>query len=63
MVLLDEESGQASVEYALVLVASLAMLAALAALWHKGGEGTLVDGAISAASHLVEGTLQDVLLF
>ncbi len=63
MLLRDEEGGQASVEYALVLVASLAMLAALAALWRKGGEGTLVDGAIAAASHLVEGTLQDVLLF
>lgn len=47
----DGQRGQASVEYALVLLAFLASVVALAALWHAGRDGALVERAVEAASH------------
>lgn len=60
--------GQSTVEYAVVLLAFLAMVAALAALWHAGREGRLLRLVVSAASHLLGGgdalgSANDVLLF
>lgn len=48
------EDGQSTLEYALVLMAFLGMLAALAAVWHAARDGSLVRLATSAASHSTE---------
>ena len=45
------ELGQSTVEYLLVLVAFLAMIAALGALWRAGSGGGLVQLATETASH------------
>lgn len=45
------QRGQGSVEYALVLLAFIASLVALSALWHAGRDGALLRRAIDAASH------------
>ncbi len=64
--------GQSTVEYAVVLFAFLALVAALGALWHAGRDGKLLNLAIQAASHLCSGAgldpsallhAEDVLLF
>ncbi len=62
-----EESGQSTVEYALVLSAFLAMVVALAALWRFFGQGGGADLVARCASHgLGAGSLaalQDILLY
>lgn len=59
--------GQSTVEYALVLVAFLASLLALAAVWRAWADGTLLSTAVDSSSHLLspglEGALQDTLLY
>lgn len=60
--------GQASVEFAVVVVAFLAVGMALAALWHWASAGGLARLAEGAASHAfsedgVAGALADVLAF
>ena len=44
-------SGQASVEFALVFFAFVALLAGLSALWHMGQDGKLVEHALDSAGH------------
>ena len=66
--LLGEESGQSTTEYALVLVAFLAMLGALGLLWHAASDGVLLGKAVESASHVFGasgslGAWQDILLF
>ena len=61
-------SGQGTLEYALVLFAFLAVVGALAAMWHVGRDGRLLQLAKKAASHLLGagnaiGSARDVLLF
>ncbi len=68
LVFAGEASGQSTVEYALVLLAFLAMLLALAAVWHVAREGGLQRLATTAASHALggEGTfggMRDIVLF
>lgn len=63
-----ETSGQSTVEYALVLLAFLAMVLALGAVWKVAQEGGLQRLASKAASHALggEGTLggmRDIVLF
>lgn len=63
-----ESQGQASVEYALVLVAFLSMVAAFACIWHAGKEGRLLRQATEAASHQLEwgdvrGSVRDLALY
>lgn len=63
-----ERGGQSSVEYALVLVAFLAAILALGAVWHVVGEGGLQRLSEGAASHAVEGDaavggMHDIVLF
>lgn len=62
-----EESGQATVEYALLLAASLAMVLALGALFRAASDGVLGDKAVQAASHSRQApmadALKDVLLY
>lgn len=60
--------GQASVEYALVLMAFLSMIAAFACIWHAGRDGALLRHATEAASHQLEwgdvrGSIRDLALY
>jgi len=60
--------GQSTVEYALVVVAFLAMLASLGAVWHAGRRGALTRRAIEASSHQMGGSdalgsIRDISLF
>lgn len=61
------QAGQSTVEYALVLLAFLASILALGALWDKAHAGGLLDLALRWASHsLAQGDLdlaKDVLLY
>lgn len=60
--------GQATVEYALVLLAFVSMLASLALLWHQGRDGALLRQATEASSHQLGGgnvrdSFRDLALF
>lgn len=48
---LRQQRGQATVEYAVILGAFLAVVIALGALWRAMDGGTFIDHALSAASH------------
>ena len=61
-------NGQSSVEYALVLVALLAMVLALGAVWAAARDGGLSRLGERAASHAVSGEgalggIRDIVLF
>lgn len=65
---MGRESGQATVEYGLVLFAFLTLIVALGVLWHWTAGGELLAGAVRAASHSwgeggALGMSQDVLLY
>lgn len=49
--MLLDESAQGTVEYAVVLVALMGMVAVLALLWRAGERGALTKLATEAASH------------
>ncbi len=62
------ERGQSSVEYMLVMMAFLSMVIALAALWHAGHDGVLLNQAVEASSHQVGGSdalgsMRDIALY
>lgn len=61
------ERGQSTVEYLLVLIAFLASLLAMGALWHTGRDGALLRRAVGASSHTqgagAVSSLQDISLF
>lgn len=63
----EREQGQGTMEYMVVVVAFLAMICALGALFRAFAEGTVVQDSVSAASHTtaqgVLGDLQDILLY
>lgn len=58
-------SGQASVEYAVVLVGFLALIIALATLHSFLEDGALIEHALQSSSHAIEricsGTTKDVM--
>ena len=61
-----EESGQGSVEFALVMVAFLAIILGLSAFWKLSSNGVLMSHAVSAASHHIEGnasSLTDIFAY
>lgn len=62
-----DRTGQASLEYVVVLCAFLAMVVALIALWRWLSAGGLLGTALGSASHSIDAglvdALQDVLLF
>ena len=59
-----EMRAQATLEYAVVTVAFIAMLCALAMLWRAGAEGVLVELVERAASHVLTGDgLLDIALY
>ena len=58
--------GQATVEFAIVLFAFMAIAAGLAALWHGLEDGMLVRHALTSASHHLAGAVgawADVLAY
>ncbi|NGM17209.1 hypothetical protein [Xiamenia xianingshaonis] len=61
------ESGQSTVEFAVVTAAFMAVVAGLAALWHAASDGTFSVHALMAASHSVDltlpGGIADILLY
>ncbi len=50
----SDQKGQATVEFALVTCALLAIVIGLGAIWHAVSEGLLIDHALMAASHHVQ---------
>lgn len=62
--MLFETGAQATLEYAIVTVALLSMVAALGALWHAGENGAFACAVEQSASHAlsVYGTL-DISLY
>ena len=64
---LRDERGQASIEYALVLAAFLALLLALGILWRALESGLFVEHALASASHHISnvfmGVVGDVFLY
>lgn len=59
------ESGQASVEYLLVGLVLMALVVALAALWHATSDGSLAALVQQSASHALGqgGGIVDALLY
>ena len=61
------ESGQATVEFAIVTFAFIAATAALALIWHAFDSGLVVNHAIAVASHHIQlvaaATVADIFLF
>lgn len=60
--------GQSTVEYALVMVALLAMVLTMGAVWQAGQDGFLTNLAVDAASHSAGdggllGAARDIALF
>lgn len=65
--LLDSDSGQATVEYAMVLFGLFAVIAGLAVVARFFESGALVEHALMSASHHVSrvssGSIVDVFLY
>ena len=62
------QSGQSTVEYALVLIAFLSIAIALAGVWRVSRSGRLLDRAVEASSHQIGGgdalgSWRDISLF
>ena len=55
MGLASDERGQSTVEYAVVMAASLAVVVALGMLWNAVDGGMFVQHAVASASHNVQG--------
>lgn len=55
--LVGDESGQSTVEYAVVLVAVLCVILALGALWRALESGMFVEHALASASHHVQASV------
>ena len=64
---MTDDSGQSTVEFAVVTAGFLAATAALSALWHVLSDGMLVEHALAVASHHVQAvapaTLVDIFLY
>lgn len=59
-----EEAAQGTLEYALTIMALMAIVGALALLWRAGEDGTLSALVEQAASHGFEGTgILDIILY
>ena len=61
-----DESGQGTLEYAIVTSIFIAMFVALSQLGHLAADGELVDHANDSASHQVQATssaLGDAILY
>ena len=62
-----DERGQSTVEFAVVTAGFLAATVALGAMWHTFGGGTLIEHALSVASHHVQSaalvSIADIFLY
>lgn len=63
----DKNKGQSSVEYALVLVAFLALIVGLGVIGRFVSEGVIIDHALQSASHhlqeVASGAWSDVFIY
>ena len=61
------DSGQSTVEFAVVMAGFLAVTVALGALWHALSDGLLVEHALVVASHHIQAvapvTIVDIFLY
>lgn len=55
-----DESGQSTVEYAIVFTAFLAVVAGLGALMGVVGDGLFVQHAVTSASHCVSASISGI---
>lgn len=53
----SDERGQSTVEYAVVMAASLAVVVTLGMLWDAVDGGMFVQHAVASASHNVQGAI------
>lgn len=65
---LHDQSGQSTVEFALVAAAFIALVVALGVVWRTFDKGVFVDHAVKSASHHVEqafpgGGMADVIVY
>ncbi|MEG0072418.1 MAG: hypothetical protein RR362_04755 [Raoultibacter sp.] len=62
-----EQSGQVTVEFAIVFAAFFAICLACGVLWHVLADGLFVEHALQSASHhmeaVVPGVIADVFLY
>lgn len=64
MLICGERLAQGTLEYALTVIALLAMVVACAALWRAAADGTLAGLVQGAASHALNGDgLIDISLY
>lgn len=60
----EESCAQATLEYALTVIAFMAMVSGLALLWHADADGALARAVEEAASHALDGLgLLDISLY
>lgn len=63
----QDEAGQSTVEFAVVMAAFLAVMTALAVMWRAFEGGLLVEHALAVASHHIQSvvpvTLVDIFLY
>ena len=61
------ESGQSTVEFAVVMAGFLAFTAALGVMWRVFGSGVIVEHVLSVASHHIQAvapvTISDIFLY
>ncbi len=53
---IQEDGAQATVEYAITIAVFVAIVSALAFLWHAGADGVLARLVENALSHALSGT-------
>lgn len=58
----SDQQGQSTVEFALVLAASLVVFSALGLFWRVFEQGIVIEHVLSAASHHFQGANPGVLL-
>lgn len=67
MTIRDDNSGQSTVEFALIGAALLSVVIAIALLWHVFESGLFIEHALAGASHHVQsvsaGVVGDVFLY
>lgn len=63
----QDEAGQSTVEFAVVMAAFLAVMTALAVMWRAFEGGLLIEHALAVASHHIQSvapvTLVDIFLY
>ena len=64
---LSDDTGQSTVEFAIVLFALLLIIVALSLIWKSSSQGLFVEHSVSSASHNVEnssiGVITDVFCY